>query len=446
MAQKTQPSNTEAEASILGAILLNPDISDEVFDFIQPRDFSDSRYRILYEVMFQLWKQEKAIDLIVIREELKKSGLFDKVGGGETLLEIQDRVPASANIHEYITIVHSKGILREVIKTAQGILDESLSEGADSDEILDRAEQQIFGISEKRDSALGNRIGDLLDPILERMKEGTSTAGIKTGFSDFDELTNGFQGGQFIIIAGRPGVGKSTFVLNIIEHLAVNDSIPSGIFSLEMDAELIAQNILLMHASVDSDALRKGRLSKSQHASLAMGIDRLKSAPVYIDDTPEPSVIRLRSRTRRWCRRYDLKMLAVDYLQLLQTGALNAFERRITNRENEIAFISRNLKLLASDLGIPIIAVSQLNREVDNRSDGKPRLSDLRESGAIEQDADIVVLMSREDYYGESENPVLANINVAKNRTGPTGEFQLVYDKKKFKFDQASLRTAEETY
>jgi len=446
MVQNTLPSNIEAEASILGAILLNPDISDEVFDFIRPQDFSDNRYRILFEVMFQLWKKEKALDLIVIREELKKSGLFDKMGGGETLLEIQDRVPASANIHEYITIVHSKGILREVIKTAQRILDESLSEEADSDEVLDRAEQQIFSISEKRDSGLGSRLGDLLDPILERMKEGTSTAGLKTGFSGFDELTNGFQNGQFIIIAGRPGVGKSTFVLNILEHLAVNDSIPSGIFSLEMDAGLIAQNILLMHAGVNSDALRKGRLSKSQHASLAMGIDRLKSAPVYIDDTPEPSVIRLRSRTRRWCRRYDLKMLAVDYLQLLQTGTLNAFERRITNRENEIAFISRNLKLLASDLGIPIIAVSQLNREVDNRSGGKPRLSDLRESGAIEQDADIVVLMSREDYYGESENPVIANINVAKNRTGPTGEFQLVYDKEKFKFDQMSLRTAEETY
>ena len=446
MAEKHYPANVEAEASILGAMLLNPDISDDVFDFIRAQDFSDNRYRILFEVMFQLWKEEKALDIIVIREELKKSGLFDKIGGGETLVEIQDRVPASANIHEYITIVHNKGILREVIKTAQAILDESLSGEADSEEVLDRAEQQIFRVSEKRESSLGSKLGDLLDPVLERMKEGITTTGLKTGFTDFDELTNGFQPGQFIIVAGRPGVGKSTFALNVVEHMAVADSIPSGIFSLEMDAELIAQNILLMHSGVDADALRKGRLTKSQHGSLAMGIDRLKNAPVFIDDTPEPSVIRLKSRTRRWCRRYGLKLLVVDYLQLLQTGSLNSFDRKITNRENEIAYISRNLKLLASDIGIPIIAISQLNREVDNRQGGKPRLSDLRESGAIEQDADIVVLMSRDDYYGEAENTVCATINVAKNRTGPTGEFQLVYEKSQFKFDQVSLRSAQESF
>ncbi len=443
MISKQLPSDIEAEASILGALLLNPEVSDEVFDSVKSQDFSDERYRIVFDEMSKMWREDKALDLVVLRDELKKDNLFDRIGGGETLMELQDRVPSSANVNEYTRIVHSKGILRELIRTTQEILSDTFDGGAESEDLLDLAEKKIFDISANRDSSLGLRIGQLLEPVLERLKDGTETPGMKTGFTQFDELTNGLEGGQLIIVAGRPGVGKSTFVLNIVEHLCVRDNIPVGVFSLEMDATMIAQNILVMHSNVNASAFRKGLISKREHSLLAMGIDKLQNVPMFIDDTPEPGILKIRSRARRWCRRFGLKMIVVDYLQLLQGGDTGG--RQINSRENEIAFISRSLKLLAKDLDVPIIAVSQLNRAVDSRTSKKPRLSDLRESGAIEQDADMVILISREDYYeGADGSSVAADINLAKNRTGPTGEFQLVYMKDRFKFDNFSARTEED--
>lgn len=271
--------------------------------------------------------------------------------------------------------------------------------------------------------------------------------GLRTHFRDFDKITNGLVGGQLVIIAGRPGVGKSTFAFNIIERIAKEDNFPVGIFSLEMGADLIAQHLLLLHSRVKSSVFRKDFHSKKEHQLLTSGYDRLKQMPIYIDDTPEPSILSIKSRARRWCRMYDLKLIIIDYLQLLQAGDSGfTGARQITNRENEIAFISRSLKLLAKTLNVPIIAISQLNREVDTRQSKKPRLSDLRESGAIEQDADLVLLMSREDYYGESMPNVAVDMNIAKNRTGPQGEFQLTYMKDMFFFDDYSSRTEEESY
>jgi replicative DNA helicase len=438
------PANVEAEMSLLGAILLNPEIVDEVFDVIKEVDFSDERLRVIFRVIHRMWQEEKAMDVLVLRDELRSAQVFDRVGGAEMIASLQSRVPTSANYSEYIRILHQKGVLRQVMHAAQQIIDKSCSADVEAGAILDLAESRIFEITDERLPGKGFRIGDLFEPILEIITEGQRKNGLYTGFEGLDQLTNGFDKGQMIIIAGRPGVGKTTFALNIIERVAVQQGKPVGIFSLEMDAQQIAKSILLMHSRVNADSLNKGHLSKQEHSLLTMGMDRLRDVPIIIDDTPEPSIMHIRSRARRLCRRHNLSLIVIDYLQLLQMGDMGGSDRQVRSRENEIAFISRHIKLLAKDLGVPVIAISQLNRQVDSRTDQKPRLSDLRESGAIEQDADLVILMSRQDYYGTAQDSVTADLDVAKNRTGPTGEFQLIYEKKMFHFDNASTRQESE--
>ena len=422
------PQNLEAEQSILGGILLDNHAINSVLEILETRDFYSEAHRKLFTAIVELSERNEPIDLITLSSCLRDKKHLDAAGGTSYLASLVDNVPSAANIAYYAKIVKEKAILRGLIGTATEILTKSYDAGADVDRVLDEAEHAIFEISE-------NKIRPAFFPIKSIIKDSFKTierlyerkeliTGVPTGFERIDDLTSGLQKSDLIIIAGRPSMGKTAFALNIAQHAAIEVNIPVAVFSLEMAKEQLALRMLASEAKVDSQRLRKGFLGEMDWPKLTTAAGNLSEAPIFIDDTPAITVLEMKAKSRRLKADTGLGLIILDYLQLMRSGGYKE------SREQEISEISRSLKALAKELCVPVVALSQLNRKVEDRTNRRPQMADLRESGAIEQDADLIAFIYRDEVYNKSEdNPEkgMAEIIIGKQRNGPTGVVKLAF-------------------
>jgi replicative DNA helicase len=425
--RRVPPQNLEAESSVLGGILLDNEAINLVLELLQPDDFYRESHRKIFRAMIDITDRGEPVDLITLSEFLKGRNELEAVGGAAYLASLADFVPTAANISHYARIVREKAILRSLISTATEIATRGYEEQGSVDEFLDSAEKVIFDISEKKIKAsfvaVGDMITDTLKTIDKLYQRKEMITGVPTGYEDLDKLTAGLQPSDLIIVAGRPGMGKTAFALNLATNAALAGT-GAAIFSLEMAKEQLVLRMLCSEARVNSSKVRSGYLGERDFPQLAKAAARLHEAPIYIDDTPAISVLELRAKARRLVRDRSKKvgLIVVDYLQLMR-GMGTA-----SNREQEISEISRSLKALAKELRIPVIALSQLNRRVEDRGDRRPQMSDLRESGAIEQDADVILFIYREEVYNKnSDDKGKAEVIVAKQRNGPTDTVTLTF-------------------
>ncbi len=428
LAQRLPPQSLEAEMSVLGGILLENDALNRVLEVLTPVDFYREAHRKIFLAILQLYESGEPADLITLSDGLKKRGELEEVGNIEYLNSLVNCVPTAANIVYYAKIIKEKSIVRKLIHRATEIITDGYGDSGDIDEFLDRAERSIFEISE-------DRVRPSFYPIREIIKSSFRTieqlyekrqliTGVGTGFSKLDELTSGLQPSDLIIVAGRPSMGKTAFALNIAQHAAIHGGVASAIFSLEMAKEQLALRMLCSEAKVDAHRLRGGFLSESDWPKLTRAAGSLSEAAIFIDDTPGLTVLEMRAKSRRLKAEHHLGLVIVDYLQLMRGRADS------DTREQEISDISRSLKGLAKELHVPVVALSQLNRRVEERGDKRPQLADLRESGAIEQDADVIIFLYRDEVYNKSEdNPHKgkAEIIIGKQRNGPTDKFELAF-------------------
>ena len=426
LADKIPPQSNDAEIAVLGSMLLDKEAIGQAIELLDRGFFYKEAHKKIYSTIIDLYDRNKAVDIVTLSEELKSGGALDEIGGPAYITSIVSAIPTSANIEYYARIVREKAVLRNLISTATQIVSESYDNASTVDELLDKAERMIFDITTNKVEAKFSSIKDVIKSSIETIdnlyQRKESITGIATGFHDFDVMTAGLQRSDLIIIAGRPSMGKSALVSCITEQVGVVERVPIAFFSLEMAKEQLVQRMLCSHARVNSHKVRTGFLSQSDWPRLVNAAGKLSEAPIYIDDTPSISVLELRAKARRLKAQYDIGLVVVDYLQLMQGP------RGSENRQQEISEISRSLKALARELSVPLIAVSQLSRAVEQRSDRRPQLSDLRESGAIEQDADLVVLLLREEYYNPTEeNRGVADIIIAKQRNGPVGTMKLAF-------------------
>lgn len=437
--EKMPPQNLEAEMAVLGSMLIEETAIGYAIEMLESTSFYNDSNRRIFESMIKLYSESKVIDIVTLIEELKKIGDLDKVGGSTYIANLTTVVPTAANVRHYAAIVKEKSILRNLISAATNIITESYDAHGEVEKILDKAERIIFDISSKKIESsfvpLKEIIKNSIETIDQLYQKKAHVTGIPTGFSDLDSLTAGMHPSDLIVFAGRPSMGKSALVSSIAEHVGVIEKIPLVIFSLEMSKEQLVQRMLCSHAKVNAHNVRTGFLSQSDWPKLTNAAGKLSDAPIYIDDTASLSVLELRAKARRLKSQHNIQFIIVDYLQLMQ-GMPGA-----ENRQQEISEISRSLKALARELNVPVIAVSQLSRAVETRQDRRPQLSDLRESGAIEQDADLVGLLLREEYYNPTEeNRGIADLIIAKQRNGPVGSIKLAFLKDYAKFDNLALK------
>jgi len=426
--RKVPPQNLEAESSVLGGILLENEAVNLVLEIVRPEDFYRESHRKIFRAIIELSDRSEPVDLITLSDFLKGRGELDAVGGTAYLASLADFVPTAANISFYARIVREKAILRSLITTATEIATRGYEEQGNVEEFLDTAEKVIFDISEKKIKAsfvaLGDMIKDTLKTVERLYERKELVTGVPTGYEDLDKLTAGLQPADLVIVAGRPSMGKTAFSLNIAANAAFA-GIGAAVFSLEMAKEQLVLRMLCSEARVNNSKVRSGYLAERDFPKLANAAGRLHEAPIYIDDTPAISVLELRAKARRLVRDRSKKvgLIVVDYLQLMR-GMGGA-----SNREQEISEISRSLKALAKELNVPVIAISQLNRRVEDRGDRRPMMSDMRESGAIEQDADVIMFIYRDEVYNRSDdsNKGIAEIIVAKQRNGPTDTVKLTF-------------------
>ena len=423
---KLPPQNIEAEQSILGGILIENDALNTVVEFLEAGDFYRETHQKIFQCMIVLSEKSEPLDLITLTNELKKSKELESIGGASYLASLVESVPTAANIAYYAKIVKEKSILRKLISTATEIVTQSYHEGKDLEDFLDDAEQAIFRISEHRVKPAFYPIKEIVKEsfkVIEKLYEKKELiTGVPSGFKDLDRKTAGFQDADLIIVAGRPSMGKTAFCLNIAQHVSINAKIPTAMFSLEMSKEQLAIRMLCSEARVDSARLRSGFLSESDWPKLTMAAGALSDAPLFIDDTPAISVLELRAKARRLKADRGLGLVVIDYLQLMR--GRSGMERR----EQEISEISRSLKALAKELDIPVLAISQLSRKAEDRPGRQPQLSDLRESGAIEQDADVIIFIYRDEVYNpDSDRKGTAEVIIGKQRNGPTGKVDLTF-------------------
>jgi replicative DNA helicase len=435
---RTLPHNLEAERSVLGAILINNQAFNQAAEVLDAEDFFRDAHRRIFEKMVTLTDRSDPVDLVTLKDELIRAGELEDVGGPAYISALTDGVPRSANVEHYARIVKEKSTLRRLIQSANDVLGRAYDAEEDADLLLDEAERSIFQIAEHRLRSGFVRVSELVDSgyqLIEQLQQHRGlVTGVPTGFVDLDEMTSGFQKSDLIIVAARPSMGKTSFVLNIALHCGVEAGKTVGIFSLEMSKEQLFLRMLTSEARVDAHRFRGGFLGEQDYARLVEAFGRLHDARVFIDDTPSAGILEMRAKARRLKLEHGLDMLVIDYLQLMQGRG------RFDNRQQELASISRSLKILAKELGIPIVALSQLSRATESRGDHRPQLSDLRESGALEQDADVVLFIFREDMYavdGE-RNPEAegtAEIIVGKQRNGPTGAVRLAFLKQYTRFE-----------
>jgi replicative DNA helicase len=412
-----------------------------VIELLTRNSFYRTEHQLIFDTLIDLYQNHKSeiIDGIVLRDELERRKHIEAVGGIEYLSRIVESVPSSVNVMYYANIVKDKALLRELINASTGILEQAYDQGGEVSEILDEAEKLIFAVTEQKVSGEAVGLKDLVTrayELIER-REGTHVTGLSTGFFELDDLTCGLQHGEMVIIAGRPSMGKTTLALNIAEHIGVHDKVPVAVFSLEMSKQLLAERFLCSVSAVEAQSVRKGMLSTEHYQKLVDACGILSDAPIYIDDTSALSPLELRAKSRRLKNMYNIQCVIVDYLQLMHLGT-----GRVESRQQEISTISRYLKGLARELDVPVVVLSQLNRSPEGREGHRPRMSDLRESGSIEQDADVVMLLHREDYYhrgdSEYEENHSAEIIIAKQRNGPTGTVNLTFRDKCTRFENAA--------
>ena len=435
------PQNLDAEMAVIGAMLIDEDAFGLGAEQLSSESFYSTANQHIFDIICQLFDELKQIDIVVLREELKKRDLLDKVGGSSYLMALFDAVPTAANVESYINIVKEKAARRSLIRAATAIVKDSYDDGQEVDSLMDEAERRVFAVAESGPQSDATQISDILKTTLNQIDRlgqgGGEMTGVATGFYDLDELTTGFQNSQLIVCAARPSIGKTTFALNMCEHVAVVERKPCLLFSLEMAAQQVAQNMLCSYAQIDAHRMRRGMLADNEWADLTLAVGALSEAPIFIDDSPGLTLREVRARSRRLKAREDLCLIVVDYLQLMGSP-----QRRHDNREQEISEMSRGMKSLARELEVPVLAVSQLNRSVESREGHRPRMSDLRESGAIEQDADVVLLLHRDDYYDQESNPGRAEVIIAKQRNGPIGNVHLVFRKEILRFSNLSEQEA----
>ena len=430
VAERTLPHNLEAERSVLGAILLRNDAFNLAAEVIDAEDFFRDAHRRIFEKMVKLAERGDAIDLITLKDELSRSGEVDAVGGPAYIAALVDGVPRSTNIEHYARIIKEKATLRSLIFSANKILSEAYQAEEEADVILDQAEHAIFAIADGKVrngfTSLRELAQGSLDTIEKLHARKELVTGVPTGFTDLDEMTSGLQAGDLVIVAARPSMGKTSLVMNMAQHVGTKTDMTVGVFSLEMSKEQLFLRLLTSEARIDAHRLRGGFLGEKDWGRLAQAIGTLSEAKIFIDDTPSIGVLEMRAKCRRLAAEHGLHMVVIDYVQLMQGRG------RFENRSLELASISRSLKGLAKELRVPIIVLSQLSRASETRSDHRPQLSDLRESGALEQDADVVMFIYREDMYMDKGAPPdeqtgVAEIIIGKQRNGPIGVVKLAF-------------------
>ncbi len=418
------PHNIEAEQAVLGCMLLDSDVIPTITELIRSEDFYRDDHREICEAIIDLTERAGPVDIITVSEQLQLRGTLDAVGGLEYLTNITDAVPTTANARHYAKIVEEKSLLRKLIKASSDIAGMSYDASEEAAFVLDKAEKSIFDILEKRSTQGFTHIKDVLLDTFNRLEElynsKSHITGVPTGFTDLDFKTAGLQNSDLILIAARPGMGKTAMGLNIAQYAAVQRHVPVAIFNLEMSKDQLVNRMLCSEVMVDSQRMRTGKLEDDDWNKVAQALAPLSEAPIYIDDTPGISVMDIRAKCRRLKLEKNLGLIVIDYLQLMQGRG------RTENRQQEVSEISRSLKILAKELQIPVVTLSQLSRGPESRTDHRPMLSDLRESGAIEQDADIVMFLYRDDYYNpETEKKNVAEVIIAKHRNGSTGTVEL---------------------
>lgn len=443
--ERVPPNNVQAEAAVLGSMLLDRDAISGVIQHLHPDDFYRPDHRLVCQAIWDLYDHNQPVDLVTLAEELDRRGQLQEIGdasasGPSYLAALAEATPSALNAEYYAEIVRGKSLVRELIRAADEVRLRAFEDREETAELLDWCERRLFDVMERRQTSQVASIKDVLKETFDHIdraheREGRMT-GLSTGFFDLDDLTLGFQPGEMVVLAARPSMGKTSLALNICEHVAVELGKGVLIFSMEMSKQQIARNMLCSRARVNGHQLRKGILSERHLAELTLAAGTLGEAPIFIDDSPGMTALEVRAKARRLKLHRDIQLVVVDYLQLIDVRG----KSRNLSREQQVAEISRSMKALARELQIPVLTVSQLNRSPESREDHRPRMSDLRESGAIEQDADVVMLLHRDDAYEEGKNPGEAVLDVVKQRNGPIGPVRLVFLHQFTRFENAGPR------
>jgi len=433
-AGKIPPQNLDAEMSLLGAVLIDEETLADISEHVKPHDFYDKRHGLVYEAMMRLYEKHKPVDLLTLTEELKKKNDIETIGGSAYLTELTNYVPTAAHAEAYAELVSQKAIRRRLIKASAEISEMGFDEETSTDELLEQAEAQLFAVSDaslKQDLvSIETILTDSFDRMEELHRNKGALRGVRTGYRDLDNMTAGLQRSDLIILAARPAMGKTTLVTNLAYNVATIAKQPVLFFSLEMSKEQLVDRMLADASGVDAWNIRTGNLSDDDFSKLSDAMGEMAEAPIFIDDTPGVSVLEMRTKARRAAHEQPLGLIIIDYLQLMQGSG-----KSDGNRVQEVSEISRGLKLIARELNVPVIALSQLSRSVETRSPQIPQLSDLRESGSIEQDADIVMFIYREAYYNpETERENITDLIIAKHRNGPTGKVELFFHPERLRF------------
>ncbi len=440
MIDRVPPQNIEAEQAVLGAMLIEREAISKVAEFLRAEDFYREAHRLIFNAMMELFNKNEAVDMITVIEYLRKNDKLEEAGGIAYVTSLANSVPTAANVLYHARIVEEKSLLRHLINTATHIATMGYEGSEEVSHIMDSAEKMILEVSARKAGGdftpIKSIIFDAFNKIEQLYASKGNITGTPTGFKDLDKLTSGLQPSDLILIAARPSMGKTAFVLNITQNIGIREKKAVAFFSLEMSKEQLVQRMLCAEAAIDAQRLRIGELEPNDWTKLVAGADKLAAAPIFIDDTPGITVMEMRSKARRLKVEHDLKVIIIDYLQLMQgSGSSRGGE----NRQQEISEISRSLKALARELNVPVIALSQLSRSVESRQVKKPMLSDLRESGSLEQDADIVAFLYRDDYYNpDSDKKNITEVIVAKHRNGPVDTVQLFFHKQFTKFSDLS--------
>ncbi len=423
---RSLPQSIEAEQSVLGSMIIDKNAIAKVLEGLEEEDFYRDGHKIIYRSILDMFRNDIAIDLLTLLEYLKSTDMLERAGGVTYITELSASVPTTANLSAYIKIVSDKSTLRRLIKSSTTIIEESYNNQSNVEDVVDSAEKKIFNIAEKRTTKDFEPLSDVLERGFAQIEKlfnnkGTIT-GVGSGFTDLDAKTSGFQSGDMVLIAARPSMGKTTFALNIVEHAALKENKSVVVFSLEMSKEQLAYKLLCSEANVDMLRLRTGTLEDKDWENIAMAAGPLSKAKIYIDDTAGVTVMEMRSKCRRLKIEYGIDLIVIDYLQLMSGGT------GTDNRQQEVSEISRSIKALAKEMECPVIALSQLSRAPEQRADHRPMLSDLRESGSIEQDADVVMFLYRDEYYNkETEDKNIGECIMAKQRNGPVGTVKLAW-------------------
>ncbi len=436
---KIPPHNLDAEKSTLGSMLLERDAIAKVVEILKPGDFYKQAHAMILEVIHLLFEKGEPVDLVTVAEILRERGQLETIGGASYLTNLVNSVPTAANVEHYAKIVEEKSILRGLLKSANQISQLGYQEEEELDIILDKAEQLIFNISQKRAAQGFDKIKDILmdtfDNIEKMYNQQSEVTGVPTGFKDLDKMTSGFQEADLVIIAARPSMGKTALALNMAQYISVEEDLSVGIFSLEMSKSQLVQRMLCSEAQVNSHKLRTGKLNEQDWKRISHAAGRLGEANVFIDDTPGITAMEMRAKARRIQAEHGLDIILIDYLQLMQGSGSTE------SRQQEVSKISRSLKGLARELNVPVVSLSQLSRAVEQRNDKRPQLSDLRSSGSIEQDADVVAFIYRDEYYNpDTEKKGITEVIIGKQRNGPVGVTELAFQKEYTKFVDLSKR------